>query len=875
MEVPHTFVRTVKAADVCFDHIDDVIETIRHKKSPVWAIFAFTDHHKSRNTLRTIAKGDGDLSDQSLWPRELFATNALCYGFSRVDFPEDDSLVPGFVSFCWKGRSLPIYLRTKYAEFNHVIRKHLAASMHVTLQNPEELVDGTVWKHMPPTPRRKRSGSRRFATNDIEFAPDVLQAVKEIRSDAAPFNWIVCGYEMADVERINQRIIVVEKGMSGLQGLKGLGGITAVLKEGCTMYIYLRVDIPLHNAIDRIMSKFVLVTWQGSDANGLYSDDEFSEPWSFPSSSDGPPLSTSSTRDGWSTPTNSKVQRVVTAHLHGSEIYRFFPHHVHFCANTIDEITEESIRDRIRRAIDNDCMLLRVVCIQRTGDVQSPACVEVPLDATVGTLRKEIASFVGIPENQQQIVWIRQMDEFVNDLERSTRAISLDDDNAALRKDIGLSHGDKIHVGDSMDGEESILDKLVKQINSGVLNVSLSAERRHEVQQGVEAREAELQLILTATHDKIRRRASRREMDAKSHPPSAPSSPVSKPVPAPSLELDPAAIRKSITTQLSTISDDSSQDDVSNLQEQARVLEEQNEYLEIPYDSIRILNGKENELGCGKAATVYRGLWMNKNGAAEVAIKLFRYVRLTDKILGDYTKEVALLRKLKHPNIVLFIGACTDPKLMILTEYCSRKSLYEVIHSNNFTTIPWQYKVRMMLDAARGIQYLHSKRIIHRDIKSHNFLVDDDWRVKVADFGISKVLENDANAFTQCGTTGWVAPEVLLDEDLGYTFKADNWSFAIVMWEMVADGNQNPFIGMAPIKFYNQTVHSGIRPPLPEGVDPEYVGLINDCWHSNASDRPSFTEIVSRLEQILLKLGANVDLPPAFQGGYHHALSAL
>lgn len=56
-----------------------------------------------------------------------------------------------------------------------------------------------------------------------------------------------------------------------------------------------------------------------------------------------------------------------------------------------------------------------------------------------------------------------------------------------------------------------------------------------------------------------------------------------------------------------------------------------------------------------------------------MAIKSFRYVRLTDKILGDYTKEVALLRKLKHPNIVLFIGACTNPKLMILTEYCSRK----------------------------------------------------------------------------------------------------------------------------------------------------------------------------------------------------------
>ncbi|KAJ0404978.1 hypothetical protein P43SY_004895 [Pythium insidiosum] len=440
MDGSHTFVRNVKAADVCFDQIDDVLAAIRHDKSPAWAIFCFADQQESRNTLKTVARGDDDLSDQTTWPPELFASNALCYGLSRIDFPDDDGLASGFVSFCWKGRSLPIYLRTKYAEFNHVIR-------------------------------------------------------------------------------------------------------------------------------------------------------------------------------------------------------------------------------------------------------------------------------------------------------------------------------------------------------------------------------------------------------------------------------------------------DLAQEDVTNLQEQARVLEEQNEYLEIPYDSIRILSGKENELGCGKCATVYRGLWMNENGAAEVAIKLFRYVRLTDKILGDYTKEVAMLRKLRHPNIVLFIGACTDPKLMILTEYCSRKSLYEVIHGNNFASIPWKYKVRMMLDAARGIQYLHSKRIIHRDIKSHNFLVDDDWRVKVADFGISKVLDNDANAFTQCGTTGWVAPEVLLDEDLGYTFKADNWSFAIVMWEMVADGMQNPFIGMAPIKFYNQTVHNGIRPPFPDNVDSEYAALINECWHSNPSDRPSFTEIVSRLEKIVERLGASTEMPPTFLGGYHQCLS--
>lgn len=743
----------------------------------------------------------------------------------------------------------------------------MGAVAHVTLQNPEELMDGSVFLQTPR--RRPRSSSRRFITNDIEFSPEVTETVQDIRSDTSPFNWAVCGYDNSDAESATQRMIVVEKGMTGLYALKGIGGITSVLEEGSTMYIYLRVDVPLHRGTERIVSKYVLVTWQGVENSwgGGTSDDEV-ELWFGPGSNGE---RSPQRRDSFAS--SSKLQRAVTAHVHGSEIYRVFPHHVHFFASTLSEISEEAIRERIRRAVDNDCMLLRVVCVQASGDTQSPVCLEIPFDATVGVLRHEIALNIGIPKTRQRIVWIRQTDDLAKDSQLST-AVMLEDENAGIRKDIGLAHGDKIHVDDTDNGENSVLAKLVEQINSGTAAVSLSAERRHEVQRGVEAREAELRKILSVTHYLIRRKASQ---DLK--PVSRMADVVEEAVSHTKEETEmtsPTSHHRvvhradSSASLTSSISEELAKEDVTTLQEQARVLESQNQYLEIPYESIHILGGKENELGCGKAATVYRGLWINRNGAAEVAVKSFRYARLTDKILGDYKQEVALLRKLKHPNIVLFIGACTDPKLMILTEYCSRKSLFEVIHSNNFETIPWKFKVRMMLDAARGIQYLHSKRIIHRDIKSHNFLVDDDWRVKVADFGISKVLDSDT-AFTQCGTTGWVAPEVLLDEDLGYTFKADNWSFAIVMWEMIAGGLQNPFIGMAPIKFYNKTINAGIRPPVPDGVDSEYVELITECWKSDAADRPSFDVIVSRLEQMLLGLGASIDLPPTFQGGYHQA----
>ena len=207
--------------------------------------------------------------------------------------------------------------------------------------------------------------------------------------------------------------------------------------------------------------------------------------------------------------------------------------------------------------------------------------------------------------------------------------------------------------------------------------MSLSAERRHEVQRGVEAREAELRKILSVTDYLIRRKAGENLKPVEPKPGVVDDSTAhdreESDSSSPTSQRQTVRRADSSTSLAGSISEKLAKEDVSTLQEQARVLESQNQYLEIPYESIHILSGKENELGCGKAATVYRGLWMNQNSAAEVAVKSFRYARLTDKILGDYRREVALLRKLKHPNIVLFIGACTDPKLMILTEYCSRK----------------------------------------------------------------------------------------------------------------------------------------------------------------------------------------------------------
>lgn len=140
----HTFVRTVKAQDLYFSQVDGVLLDIKTKNAPRWAILAFAvrtfymekrlvvalidgwwyaqDPREKRNALKVIATGSGSISDRSAWPPELFSPTALCYGLTSVDVYDEEAAPSNVLSFCWKGRNIPIYLRTKYAEFNHVIR---------------------------------------------------------------------------------------------------------------------------------------------------------------------------------------------------------------------------------------------------------------------------------------------------------------------------------------------------------------------------------------------------------------------------------------------------------------------------------------------------------------------------------------------------------------------------------------------------------------------------------------------------------------------------------------------------------------------------------------------------------------------------------
>lgn len=199
--------------------------------------------------------------------------------------------------------------------------------------------------------------------------------------------------------------------------------------------------------------------------------------------------------------------------------------------------------------------------------------------------------------------------------------------------------------------------------------------------------------------------------------------------------------------------------------------------------------------------------------------------------------------------MIQLFGVCTEkPEICIVMEYMHRGSLYKILHDPSID-LDWNLRKAMILDAARGMHYLHSSNpiVMHRDFKSHNLLVDSNWRVKVSDFGLSRMIEDQLSAtMTVCGTPCWTAPEVLRNQK--YSVKADVYSFGIVMWEVCT--RMDPYTGVAPFQVVVQVATSGLRPGIPPFCPQAWLELMTECWSENPERRPSFAEIVERLQNL-------------------------
>ena len=297
---------------------------------------------------------------------------------------------------------------------------------------------------------------------------------------------------------------------------------------------------------------------------------------------------------------------------------------------------------------------------------------------------------------------------------------------------------------------------------------------------------------------------------------------------------------------------------------------------------LRPQNWHRQKIGSGSSGTVYHASWRDQ----EVAIKEFSLPSVppgaSDKAVQDmrktirritqaYVKEVDLCCDMAHPNLVRFLGYATKPRLVLVQELLPGQSLDKQLYVEKWEPQIGQI-LKMALDIASGMEYLHTsfeQPIIHRDLKSPNLLLAsppppsgaasssafDDIFCKITDFGLSKdLLELNDDLMTKCGSTLWMAPEMLLGEpSRPYNEKVDVYSFAMCLVEMI--DCKLPWYGHGGTAQVPLKVTQGERPTAQlrkAAGEAELIALIKRCWDGQPRVRPSFTEIVNAVDAMLL-----------------------
>ncbi|GAB4836758.1 hypothetical protein Ancab_001670 [Ancistrocladus abbreviatus] len=262
------------------------------------------------------------------------------------------------------------------------------------------------------------------------------------------------------------------------------------------------------------------------------------------------------------------------------------------------------------------------------------------------------------------------------------------------------------------------------------------------------------------------------------------------------------------------------------------------------------------ELGSGTFGTVYHGKWRG----TDVAIKRIKKSCFTgrsseqERLTIEFWREAEILSKLHHPNVVAFYGVVQDGPggtMATVTEYMVDGSLRHVLLRKD-RHLDRRKRLIIAMDAAFGMEYLHSKNIVHFDLKCDNLLVNlkDPSRpiCKVGDFGLSKIKRNTLVSGGVRGTLPWMAPELLNGSSNKVSEKVDVFSFGIVLWEIFT--GDEPYANMHYGAIIGGIVNNTLRPLIPNYCDQEWRRLMEQCWAPNPVARPSFTEIASRLRSM-------------------------
>uniref|UniRef100_A0A8B9HIQ4 RAF proto-oncogene serine/threonine-protein kinase n=1 Tax=Astyanax mexicanus TaxID=7994 RepID=A0A8B9HIQ4_ASTMX len=255
-----------------------------------------------------------------------------------------------------------------------------------------------------------------------------------------------------------------------------------------------------------------------------------------------------------------------------------------------------------------------------------------------------------------------------------------------------------------------------------------------------------------------------------------------------------------------------------------------------------------SRIGSGSFGTVYKGKWHG-----DVAVKILKVTDPTPEQFQAFRNEVAVLRKTRHVNILLFMGYMTKDNLAIVTQWCEGSSLYKHLHvlETNFQMFQL---IEIARQTAQGMDYLHAKNIIHRDMKSNNIFLHEGLTVKIGDFGLATVKARWSGSHQveqPSGSILWMAPEVIRMQDNNpYSFQSDVYSYGIVLYELMT--GELPYSHIANRDQIIFMVGRGHLSPdlskLYKSCPKAMKRLVADCIKKSKEERPLFPQILSSIE---------------------------
>ncbi|MCD7468642.1 Serine/threonine-protein kinase hsl1 [Datura stramonium] len=306
------------------------------------------------------------------------------------------------------------------------------------------------------------------------------------------------------------------------------------------------------------------------------------------------------------------------------------------------------------------------------------------------------------------------------------------------------------------------------------------------------------------------------------------------------------------------------------------------------FDEYEILEALDegNLIGSGSSGKVYKVVL--RNGEAAAVKKLSRSLKIADESCDiekgnfhddGFEAEVETLGKIRHKNIVKLWCCCTTKSCKLLVyEYMPNGSLGDLLHSIKSGLLDWPIRCKIAMDAAEGLSYLHhdcAPPIVHRDFKSNNILLDEDFGARVADFGVAKAIEADAKGTKSmsviAGSCGYIAPEYAYT--LRVNEKSDIYSFGVVILELVTgkppvglEYGEKDLVRWVCATLDQNGIDHVIDPKLDSSFKEEICKVLNIgllCTSALPINRPSMRNVIKMLQEV----GAGIQLRAASTDG--------